>query len=345
MYVSAYITYDVVETGIVQCDPEYTQYQLFVVNFTIYDIQEQGPKHLHVRESIPDGYEELATNQLQIHEFYFFQSSTTGEFTDYLTHEAEDPDVIDQKRSLVHDLNPVIGIRQDAQNKVAVIDGNITFALHEKTINGHHRSSVQLRRDRDGVHLVTEHVRQLLSLNKVSDFDTTEIEIDGSAEIRANSEYSNIREPPSCPYKVAEPLTTDPTSQQTIKTAGKQLVDVESDGRVSVGMKPRASLGPTKSPEAAAADGPTGLRPVHASQESVVKVNLTVAINGDSGAHCTVARSARRLFANEVATTSLAEMKANGGMHASARTAYEGSSFQSSREPQDRFCAVHGGGS
>jgi len=158
---------------------------------------------------------------------------------------------------------------------------------------------------------VTEHIRQLLYQ------DTAEkIENDGSTEVKEEFRL-NPREPPKCPFHVADGVTTDPTSKQIVETQEGVLKKMKEHAQVSLGKEPRAKIGATKGKTAAMGDN-GGLHPKTASQRQTIDVDSQTEEEDDSEAGCKPSGSARRLLDLErlaSPTASISELRETGTLH------------------------------
>mmetsp|Transcript_59625 Transcript_59625/g.122265 ORF Transcript_59625/g.122265 Transcript_59625/m.122265 type:complete len:2837 (+) Transcript_59625:263-8773(+) len=209
--------FDVYETADIGCTEDHVVY---AIKFTkVVEKPVAVTEDGHPTESHDPGPDEEAKlmDVLNVFPFYVLQDLETGLYIDFVAPSDENDEVLDMKRGLFKELNPVFST--SAATSVGPA-GEKLFMHYEHDINGRQPATVMLRQDAHG-RTETQHIRMMLTQD-----DVQEAQAAGDGGDR-------------CPYPTPDASKSIGQHTKTAKSTDGAVESSEDSSKIEVGKDPK----------------------------------------------------------------------------------------------------------
>ena len=278
------VWFDIFETDSLGCVRGHVTYQL-----NITDIRTSKLTMDEHSDDAPDQHKEFdgdtdaegnkdETTMLmayQAKKFVFVQDTETGQYVNFIHPDDEMTDVVNTKRSLINDLNPIVNVADESMT-VKRPDGSMLFQMAFRGINGFQRTVYSLKHHptEAGTHEI-QHFTRLTQEDqrRANEEYHPEEDVDGYGQSGDQStdddKSKEVPEPDTCPYKAPTKETQIGKSSGTSKVKGDAVEDVDYDGDMAVGQDADEETNPIANENSAKDEVDENQRPVKGKSDLV----------------------------------------------------------------------------
>jgi hypothetical protein len=281
------VWFDIYETSAEGCIHGHVTYELNITKIQTDDMHvdehsDKGDKHEDYKGRGKKQDDASLMMAFSKGTFLFVQDLHTGHYTQFITPADENANVVNVKRSLVTDLNPIIKLADESM-AASHPDGSKLFQMAFKGINGFQRTVYKIKHHptEAGTHEIHHFTRliqednprnQELLEGDEDDYPDESVDDLGKSGNDASDEEKEheIPEPESCPYGGPSKKETEiGKSSGSAKVKGDSVEEIESDADLAVGQSADKKTNPKPHDNAAKDEKEQGQEPVKGKSDLI----------------------------------------------------------------------------
>jgi hypothetical protein len=282
------VWFDIFETNAEGCIHGHVTYELNITKIKTDDLHvdehsdDKGDMHKDYKGRGKEEDDASLMMAFRRSTFLFVQDTQTGHYTQFIAPADENANIVNVKRSLVTDLNPIIKLADESM-AASHPDGSKLFQMAFKGINGFQRTVYKIKHHptEAGTHEINHFTRLIQEDNERNqellegdedDYPDENVDDLGKSGNDASDEEKEheIPEPESCPYGGSSKSETEiGKSSGSAKVKGDAVEEIESDADMAVGQNADKKNNPKPFNNAAKDEEEQGQEPVKGKADMV----------------------------------------------------------------------------